>query len=117
MTIINPLDDVMKYYHYNFASVYCLGVIVVILTILCSGNKKGKGYCLLISTIAGAGLLQSKMFSGVLADNNAVGHQRWDGQLTLILVICFICWLLQLILLIRSYGQKRQPDKTIDKSN
>lgn len=99
--MVNMIEDIMKYYHFNFIPIYCLAAVILLSAVLSFKRGFNKLFLLLFSTIAEIGLLSSMMFTGVLHDNYAPDIFFWSKQLWIILFLSIIGWLIQLIQLIR----------------
>ena len=97
----------MRYYHFNFALVYCLGIIVLIVTIFAIMNKNHLLQRLLTTSVAVVGLMSNMMFTGVLSDNNAPDISFWRNQSWILLLAGIGCWALQLILLFKNILSKK----------
>jgi len=83
--VVEPLKDVMSYFHFVFIAYIVLFIIVLVnfykaLHIKKLSENKYKGRFvqkldLFIDVLCGIAMAAGIMFQGVLADNNASGHE------------------------------------------
>lgn len=109
--VIEPLNDVMSYFHFVFIAYIVLFIIVVAnfykaLHIRKLSENKSKGRFvqnidLLIDVLCGAAMAAGLMFQGVLADNNAVGHNSWFNWLLGISIGSLIIFILNVIVVFK----------------
>ena len=105
---VDPLADVMQYYHFNFILLYCLAAIVILVTIVGFRKPAYLVYSILISTVSGFGIIANFFFMGVLADNNAIHLSLWWNQAIIIAIACFVMWLAQFTWGIFFYRKDKQ---------
>lgn len=106
--MVNVIDDIMQYYHFNFIAIYCLAIVILISTILSFKMQFNKGILFLYSIFSEIGLLSGMLFIGVLQDNNAPNISFWRNQLWILIFISIVGLLLQLIQLFRKKGSKKK---------
>jgi hypothetical protein len=113
---IKPLDDVMSYFQYTFFAYIVLFIVIslnyckalyITRNFSCrnSAGKFIKGFDLFIDILCGMAMLAGLMFQGVLADNNALGHNNWLLMLLGISLVSFIVIALNAMMVLR--GRKR----------
>lgn len=109
--VIEPLNDVMSYFHFVFIAYIVLFIIVVTnfykaLHIRKLSENKPKGSFaekidLFIDILCGAAMAAGLMFQGVLADNNALGHNGWFNLLLGISIGSLIIFILNVIVVFK----------------
>lgn len=109
--VVEPLNDVMSYFHFVFIAYIVLFIIVVVnfykaIHIRNLSESKSKGRFLqkldlFIDVLCGVAMATGLMFQGVLADNNALGHNRWFNWLLGIATGSFIIFVLNVIVVFK----------------
>ncbi|GAA0180882.1 hypothetical protein SH2C18_35010 [Clostridium sediminicola] len=110
--LVNPLDDVMSYFEFTFFAYIVLFIIVSlnfykavsIRKNLPNGNSISKLILridLVIDILCGIAMLAGLIFQGVLADNNALGHNTWFSILLGISIVSFIIFALNVIVVLK----------------
>lgn len=106
---INPIDDIMQYYLFNFVSIYIIMLFSIILFIASLKNKNLILYSLILSFLVGIGLFFQLYFIGVLSDNRAPNLDIWFAQSLIFSCITLVLFIIQCIrLFIRLSKTKKQ---------
>jgi len=111
--VVEPLNDVMSYFKFTFFAYIVLFIIIIlnfykalyIRKKLSRDNSIGKffqRFDLVIDVFCGVAMAKGLMFQGVLADNNALGHNTWSNILLGISIVSFIVFVLNLIVVLRA---------------
>ncbi len=106
--VVEPLNDVMSHFRFVFSAYVVLFIIIVlnfykslhIRKNLQRDNSVGKliqRFDLVIDIFCGLAMAAGLMFQGVLADNNALGHNTWFMALLVIFIVSFIIFVLTVI--------------------
>lgn len=109
---IKPLDDVMSYYHFSFLAYVILFIIVCLNFFITLYIKKKsqqdslivalvQKVNLIIDVLCGLAMAGGLIFQGVLADNNALGHNKWFIGLLVISILSFIIFMINLIIVFK----------------
>lgn len=109
--VVEPLNDVMSYFHFVFIAYIVLFIIVVVNFYKAlhsrklSENKSKVSFAekvdLFIDILCGVAMAAGIMFQGVLADNNALGHNGWFNWLLVISIGSFIVFVLNVIVVFK----------------
>lgn len=109
--VVEPLKDVMSYFHFVFIAYIVLFIIVVVnfykaLHSRKLSDNKSKGRFvqkldLFIDVLCGVAMAAGIMFQGVLADNNALDHNVWFNWLLAISIGSFIIFVLNVIVVFK----------------
>jgi phosphoglycerol transferase MdoB-like AlkP superfamily enzyme len=110
--VVEPLNDVMSYFKFAFLAYIVLFIIIVlnfykslyIRKNLPPNNPIGKliqRFDLVIDIFCGIAMAAGLMFQGVLADNNALGHDTWFIILLAISIVSFIIFVVNVIVVRR----------------
>lgn len=109
--VVEPLKDVMSYFHFVFVAYIVLFIIVVVnfykaLHIRKLSEDKSKGrfvqrFDLFIDVLCGVAMAAGLMFQGVLVDNNALGHEGWFNWLLAISIGSLIIFILNIIVVFK----------------
>lgn len=105
--IVNPLEDIMNYYHFSFYKFYILTGLMLVNTGDLYYKLKNKGFFhinILTSILIGFIFLTEVFFMGVLQDNNVKNIQVWSNKLLFLSLLCFLFFLIQLVCL----GQEKK---------
>lgn len=105
----SAFEELMYYYHFDFNVYYFLTLIVfvncikAVVEFICI--KKGKisklrsNYLdLIVSVLAGIGLMNGMFFQGVLSDISAKYSKIWGGKMSTLCITAFLLFIIQLIL-------------------
>jgi hypothetical protein len=110
--VVKPLDDVMSFFGFEF-SAYIVLFIVVFLNFYKAlylrnntpnGSSIGKlvqKSDLLTSVLCGAAMAAGLIFQGVLADNNALGYNKWFTTLLGISIVSIVIFIVNVIVVFR----------------
>lgn len=108
----------MHYYHYNFYAYYFLLLIVLINCIKAvidyihikdekMRKTKASYYDIFLSIVAGLGLLTGTFFHGILTDIPNSHSEEWVGKMSLISIIAFVLFIIQITFFIRSSNRRK----------
>lgn len=89
------VDDIMRYYHFNFINNIILILILLIITRIATRNTRYLGISLLISLLCLIGLGGQMLFIAVLMDNQAL-VQPWRNGLNILFLMSGVLILIQL---------------------
>lgn len=109
---IKPLDDVMSYYQFSFLAYLILFIIICVNFFIALYIKKNSPQYnlivalvqkvnLIIDVLCGIAMAGGLIFQGVLADNNALGHNNWFVGLLGISILSFIIFVLNVIIVLK----------------
>lgn len=109
----SAFEELMQYYHWDFYVYYFLVLIVFINCIKSILNfisiKKGKssnltsGYIdLIVSVIAGMGLICGMFFQGILSDISSKYSEIWGSKMLILCIVAFILFIVQFIFVLRN---------------
>lgn len=110
--VVKPLNDIMSYFEFAFFAYIVLFIIVCLNFYKAlyisknkhNGNSIGKLIQisdLVINILCGVAMASGLIFQGVLADNNAFGHNTWLNILLAISIISLIIFVLNVIAVFR----------------
>ena len=91
------LTDIMRYFHYNFALVYCLGLISLISTVGGFKERCLLKYSIVFTAMTGVAMGANMIFLGVLADNRVPNYEKWMLQAYFIGLSVLTLWIIQII--------------------
>ncbi|EQB85849.1 phosphatidylglycerophosphate synthase [Clostridium punense] len=113
--VVEPLNDVMSYFHFVFIAYIVLFIIVLVNFYKAlhikklSENKYKRSFAekvdLFIDVLCGIAMAAGIMFQGVLADNNASGHEGWSNWLLAIAIVSLIIFILNVIVVFKENGK------------
>ena len=118
----SAFEELMYYYHWDFYVYYFLVLIVFVNCIKaivnCSSVKKCKvsnitsSYIdLLVSILAGTGLMCGMFFQGVLSDISSKYSKVWLDKMFILCVVAFVLFIIQLIFILKKENIKNKKNE------
>lgn len=110
--VVNPLADVMSYFKFSFLAYIVLFIIISLnlykALYIKKKTPKGNSFSklilisdLVIDMFCGLAMATGLIFQGVLADNNAVGHNNWSSILFVISIVSLTIFVLNVIVVFK----------------
>lgn len=101
MSAVEPLFDIMNYYHLCFIMIYCGALGTIFCAFAGLRDRKYLPTALVITTLTGIGTAAQLLFTGVLADNQVPNTMVWSAQAFVVLLVCVILWFIEVVLIFR----------------
>lgn len=71
MSEYNVMEELMKYYYWEYISAYCFLAIAIVVTVVAIKHKEWFKYACIITLLCGVAMFGKTGYQGILADNGA----------------------------------------------
>ncbi|WP_129599859.1 hypothetical protein [Anaerophilus nitritogenes] len=109
----SAFEELMHYYHWSFYAYYFLVLIVFVNCIKaivsfraikkCKASNISLSYMdLIVSILAGIGLIYGMIFQGVLSDISSKHSKIWGDKMIVLCIVAFVLFIIQWIFILKN---------------